>query len=109
VASGFGVVVRQDLGLGRDNVWKPGFEELRNLLVVLLPEDVSQVLMCYSPRVTLQPTVPNVIEWPHDSPGLALSSLSRDRHRAPWPDPTRQATVPVPGKTLCGADVPAGV
>src|SRR5215475_8344277 len=74
-----------------------------------LLEDVSQVLMCSSPRVSLQPTIPNVIEWPHDSPGLALSSLSRDRHRAPWPDPTRQATVPVPGKTLRGADVPAGV
>src|SRR4030095_1648554 len=39
-------------------------------------EDVSQVLMCYSPRVSLQPTTPNVIEWHHDSPGLALSSSS---------------------------------
>ena len=29
--------------------------------------------MCYSPRVSLQPTTPNVIEWHHDSPGLALS------------------------------------
>src|SRR5215831_11084115 len=43
--------------------------------------------MCYSPRISLQPTTLNVIEWPHDSPGLALSSLSRDRHRAPWSDP----------------------
>jgi hypothetical protein len=42
VAPGFGVVVRQDLGLGRDNVWKPGFEELRNLLVVLLPGAFQQ-------------------------------------------------------------------
>ena len=37
---------------------------------------------------------PNMIEWHHDSPGLALSSLSRDRYCAPWPDPARQATVP---------------
>jgi hypothetical protein len=42
-----------------------------------LAEDVSQVLMCYSPRVSLQPTILNVIEWHHDSPSLALSSLSR--------------------------------
>src|SRR5262249_15963363 len=74
-----------------------------------IAEGVSQVLMCYSPQVSLQPTIPNVIEWHHDSPGLALSSLSRDRHRAPWPDPARQATVPVPRTTLCGAYVPAGV
>ena len=72
-------------------------------------EDVSQVLICYSPQVSLQLTTPNVIEWHHDSPGLALSALSRDRHRSPWPDSTRQATVPVPRTPLCGADVPAGV
>src|SRR5262245_42989370 len=72
-------------------------------------EDVSQVLMCYSPQESLQPTTLNVIEWPHDSPGLALSSLSRDRHRAPWSDPARQATVPVPRTTLRGAYVPAGI
>ena len=71
--------------------------------------DVSQVLMCYSPRVSLQLTTCNMIEWPHDCPGVALSSLSRDRHRAPWSDPARQATVPMPRTTLCGADVSAGV
>ena len=58
--------------------------------------------MCYSSRVSLQPTTPDVIEWHHDSSGLALSSLLWDRHRAPWPDPARQATVPVPRTTLCG-------
>jgi hypothetical protein len=35
-----------------------------------LAEDVSQVLMCYSPRVSLQLTTSNVIEWYHDSPDL---------------------------------------
>jgi hypothetical protein len=32
-------------------------------------EDVSQVLMCYSLQMSLKPSTPNVIEWPHDSPG----------------------------------------
>src|SRR5262245_23671433 len=75
---------------------------MRRHYLRLLKEDVSQVLMCYSPRVSLQPTTPKVIEWHHDSPDRALSSLSRDRHRSPWPDPTRQATVPVPRRALCG-------
>jgi hypothetical protein len=44
-------------------------------------------------------TISNVIEWHHDSSGLALSSLSWDRHCAPWPDPTRQATGPMPRTT----------
>jgi hypothetical protein len=72
-------------------------------------EDVSQVLMCYSPQESLQPTTLNVIEWPHDAPGLALSSLSRDRHCTPWSEPARHATVPVSSTPLCGAHVPAGV
>src|SRR5262245_51323094 len=60
------------------------------------PEDVSQVWMCYSPRVSLQPTIPNVIEWHHDPPSLALSPLSRYGYCSPWSDPARQATVPLP-------------
>src|SRR5262245_59345363 len=58
------------------------------------PGDVSQVLMCYSPRVSLQPPTLNMIEWPHDAPGVALSSRSRD---------------PMPRTTRCGASVSAGM
>src|SRR5262249_4360939 len=42
MAPGFGVVVGQELGLGGDGLWKPGFEELRNLLVVLLSSAFQQ-------------------------------------------------------------------
>jgi hypothetical protein len=42
VAPGFGVVVGQELGLGGDGLWKPGFEQLRRLLVVLLPGAFQQ-------------------------------------------------------------------
>src|SRR5215471_19049815 len=95
----------QPAGVLRGRVGVP----LRGVEQHVQREDVSQVLMCYSPRESLQPTTLNVIEWPHDSPGLALSSLSRDRYRTPWPDPARQATVPVPRTTLRGAYVPVGV
>ena len=44
---------------------------------------------------------PKALAWPHDDPGSALSQLSRDRHRPTWPDPSRQATVPLPRATLC--------
>jgi len=40
---------------------------------------------------------------------LALSSLSWDQHRVPWPDPASQATLPLPRTTLCRACVPAGL
>src|SRR5262245_43828656 len=42
VAPSFGIVVRQKLGLGSDGLWKPGFEQLRYLLVVLLPGAFQQ-------------------------------------------------------------------
>src|SRR5215813_5324046 len=42
MAPSFGVVMCQQLGLGRDDVWKSGFEELRNLLVILLPGAFQQ-------------------------------------------------------------------
>ena len=64
--------------------------------------------MCYSPRVSRQPTTLNLSAWPHAAPARALSSLSWDRQRAPWPAPARPATGPVPRHTLGGADVPAG-
>src|SRR5678816_4467851 len=47
---------------------------------ILSGKSYTQVLMCYSLCLSLQPRPPNVIEWPHDSPGLARSSLSRDRY-----------------------------
>src|SRR5688500_8952965 len=52
---------------------------------------------------------PNTIKRYHDSPGSALSPLSRDRHRPPWYDPARQATVPLPRATLCRSHLPAGL
>ena len=58
--------------------------------------------MCYSLRVSLNPSTPNAIEWHHDYPGPALSQLSRDRHSPTWPDPSRQATVPLPRVTCAG-------
>jgi hypothetical protein len=42
VAPGFGVVMRQEFRLGRDGLRKPGFDQLRNLLVVLLPGAFQQ-------------------------------------------------------------------
>jgi hypothetical protein len=42
MAPGFCVVVCQEFRLGRDSLWKSGFEELRNLLVVLLPGAFQQ-------------------------------------------------------------------
>ena len=42
VAPSFGIVVRQKLGLGSDGLWKLGFEQLRHLLVVLLPGAFQQ-------------------------------------------------------------------
>ena len=72
-------------------------------------EDVSQVLLCYSLRVSLQPSPPNVIEGHHASPDPALSSRSRDRHRPSWPAPARPATVPLPRAPLGRSPLSAGL
>jgi hypothetical protein len=42
VAPSFGVVMCQEFWLSGDGLWKPGFEELRNLLVILLPGAFQQ-------------------------------------------------------------------
>ena len=42
MSPGFGVVVSQEFGLGRDDLGKPGFEELCRLLKILLPGAFQQ-------------------------------------------------------------------
>jgi hypothetical protein len=92
------------------NVFDHMVDRLRNFVVPYQhAEDVSKVLMCYSLCMSLQPSTPNVIEWYHDFPGLALSSLSRDRYRPPWSDPARQATIPVPRTPWCRSHLSAGL